>query len=121
MKKNDPVLKPYRRRLRKRSTPAEQLLWRYLRHRRLGGWRFVRQFSVDNFILDFYCPAAQLAIEVDGGHHGWTKYARADAERTAWLESQGIQVIRFWNHEVLEQTERVLESLLERLGDSAGD
>ncbi len=118
IKKNHPVLKFYRRRLRKRSTPAEQHLWHHLRDRRLGGWRFVRQYSVDFFILDFYCPAAKLAVEVDGGHHGWTKYAQADAERTAWLEAQGICVVRFWNNEVLKQTESVLMRLLETLGES---
>ena len=99
-----PIPEPLRiaaRNLRQRMTDAERLLWSRLRGRQLDGFRFRKQHPVERFVLDFYCPAAKLAIEVDGGQHNEPSGQARDAERTQRLEDAGIRVLRFWNHEVL--------------------
>jgi len=101
------------RELRKNATDAEQLIWSCLRDRNLGGYKFRRQHPIGRYILDFYCHEVQLCVEIDGGGHAEPEQHVHDAERTAYLEKQGITVIRFWNHEVLEDTESVLERILE--------
>ena len=98
--------------MRKNATDAEKLLWSLLRDRQLDGYKFRRQHPVGSYILDFYCHEARLAIEVDGGQHNEIEQARHDEERTANLATEGIQVLRFWNSEVLTETEAVLESIL---------
>jgi very-short-patch-repair endonuclease len=108
-------LTSFARDLRKRSTDAETALWRRLRNRRLADFKFRRQHVVGNFILDFYCPTVKLAIEVDGGGHGDEDCVSHDAERTAVLQEKGIRVLRFWNHEVLRQTETVMEEIYRAL------
>jgi len=100
--------------LRKNATDAEQLLWACLRDRNLAGYKFRRQHPVDNYILDFYCHEARLCVELDGGGHTEPDQQDYDAERTAFLESQGIEVLRYWNHEVMEDLELVLETILEK-------
>ncbi len=87
------------RRLRKHPTDAERLLWRHLRLRQLGGYKFRRQQPLGPYIVDFVCLAKRLIVEVDGGQHA--EQAEEDAQRTAWLEAQGFRVLRFWNTEVL--------------------
>jgi len=83
--------------LRKHLTEPERLLWKQLRDAKLG-FRFRRQHPLGEYILDFYCPALLLAVEVDGSaHHGRQGY---DAARDAYVERQGIQVVRVWNMEV---------------------
>lgn len=104
------------RHLRQRSTDAENLLWRHLRNRRLRGVKFRRQRAVGPYIVDFYCPEAALVIEIDGGGH--LEQVEADRKRTAYLESHGVKVLRFWNDEVLQQTETVLECIAGELGVS---
>ncbi|MEO1115857.1 MAG: DUF559 domain-containing protein, partial [Pseudomonadota bacterium] len=79
------------RALRRRATDAETRLWRYLRNRQLGGWKFRRQFPVDRFIADFACVDAKLIVELDGSQH--TDHAQADAERTRILNSYGFKVV----------------------------
>ena len=98
--------------LRRRSTDAESVLWYHLRARRLGGHKFRRQYPVGRFILDFYCPASRLAIELDGGGHAEPEQIEGDALRTKTLEGYGIRVLRFWNHDVLARTEVVLGEIL---------
>jgi len=95
--------------LRAHQTDAENLLWGLLRNRRLLGLKFRRQYPLEPYILDFYCHEAALAIELDGGQH--TEQQHYDQQRTAYLESHGITVLRFWNNEVLQQTESVLEKI----------
>jgi very-short-patch-repair endonuclease len=95
------------RNLRNRLTPAEERLWRRLRCRQLDGCKFRRQAPVGNYIVDFICFERKLIIELDGGHHA--EQQQADRTRQAWLESQGFRVLRFWNHDVLESTDAVLE------------
>jgi very-short-patch-repair endonuclease len=90
-------------------TEAESCLWQYLRMRQILGLKFRRQHPAGNYILDFACIDAKLVIEVDGGQHG--ELQTQDKTRTLWLEAQGWKVLRFWNNEVLQNTEGVLESI----------
>lgn len=109
---NRPVLKARRQELRNRATPAERLLWRALQHSQLGGRKFRRQHSVGPYILDFYCPSARLAIELDGDSH-FTDEARAyDRERSAYLNALGIRVLRFLNSDVYTDVVCVCERIL---------
>src|SRR5215211_3637255 len=95
--------------LRKRMTPAERRLWSVLRDGRLLGAKVRRQHPAGRFILDFYCPAARLAIEVDGEIH--SHQAEYDEGRTAYLESCGVRVIRFRNEEVLHALPGVVDRI----------
>ncbi|HAF48068.1 MAG TPA: hypothetical protein DCL08_02370 [Anaerolineaceae bacterium] len=103
------------RNLRKNQTDAEQILWSKLRSRELSGFKFRRQHPIDNYILDFYCNEAQLAIEIDGGQHAEKENIKMDDQRTALLNQKGIRVIRYWNNDVLENTDEVLEDILATL------
>ena len=97
------------RALRKRMTDAERLLWRHLRNRELGGWKFRRQYPVGPFIVDFICVEKNVVIEVDGGQHAENE--ELDTQRSAYLNKMGYRVLRFWNNEVLQETEAVLEAI----------
>ena len=105
------------RKLRAEQTDAEQLIWELLRDHRLHNEKFRRQHPVDaggkRFVLDFYCHDIKLAIEIDGGQH--QEQATQDTQRTRLLEQQGIKIIRFWNNEVLAQTQSVLEAIWNEL------
>jgi len=96
-------------------TDAERKLWLALRDRRLAGFKFRRQVPVGPFIVDFLCYHARLVIEVDGGQHA--ESAR-DARRDQWLEANDFRVLRFWNNDVLTNTEGVLTVILDSLGRS---
>ena len=109
------VLLQRARDLRQTATDAEKLLWSLLRDRQLDEHKFRRQHPLGSYILDFYCHEAKLAIELDGGQHAEAKQVQHDAERTSNLEGEGIRVLRFWNREVLAQTEAVLETILDTL------
>lgn len=100
------------RQLRQNATPAEQILWQALRNRQLNGLKFRRQHPIGRFILDFYCAEKRLAVEVDGGQHADPEQRRDDEARTAALAAHGITVLRFWNHEVLNHLEAVLQAIL---------
>lgn len=93
-------------------TDAEKHLWKHIRKLQLGSFRFVRQFSIGNFILDFYCPKKRLAIEIDGGQHNEQKKKLYDRKKDKILKEQNIKVLRFWNNDVLNKTESVLEKIL---------
>jgi very-short-patch-repair endonuclease len=93
------------RRLRREMTDAEKLLWRHLRMKQFEGYKFRRQHPLGNYIVDFVCLDAGLVLEVDGGQHAECK--DSDADRTRWLETKGIRVMRFWNNEVLGNIEGV--------------
>ena len=103
------------RELRKRLTDAEELLWHLLRNRRFCGYKFRRQHPVSRYILDFFCLDEKLAIELDGGGHNEANQQEYDAERTKVLEGAGIRVLRFWNDDVLKNTDTVLEEVLAAL------
>ena len=100
------------RELRRDATPAEHHLWQALRKCELPG-RLRRQHPIGNYIVDFAIPAANLVIEIDGETHAET--AEADAARTAFLESKGYRVIRFWNAEVHDNVGGVVHRILEAL------
>ena len=104
---------PVARKLRKNSTDAERRLWSRLRHRGVAGHRFRRQSPIGPYVVDFVCPEKSLVIEVDGGQHA--EREAYDFERTQWLESQGYRVLRFWNNDVLNDTEVVLEVIFSAL------
>ncbi|HLG89382.1 MAG TPA: endonuclease domain-containing protein [Alphaproteobacteria bacterium] len=99
--------------LRVNATPAERTLWRYLRIKQVHQVRFRRQFPIGPFIADFVCLKAKLIVEVDGGQHDAN--VAYDENRTKWLESQGFEVIRFWNNDVLESTEGVVNEIASRV------
>ncbi len=110
-------LKPTRKTLRNDPTSAEKQLWNKLRNSQLAGNKFRRQHSVGNYILDFYCPQHQLAIELDGDSHFTESSMAYDAKRTTFLNEVGIQVLRFTNTEIFENLENVLERIREHLGN----
>ena len=112
---NNPVLKDRRRELRKNQTPAEYVIWEKVRGRRLGGYRFTRQYSVGPYILDLYCPAKKLGVELDGGQHRARDGSLYDQERDAYLEGFGIKTVRFRNEEVMNNTPGVLETIMHTL------
>ena len=99
--------------LRKNPTEAERFLWQHIRRRQLGGFRFRRQHTIGPYIVDFYCFEERVAVEVDGGQH--SGQAAYDAERTSFLESEGVRVLRFWNNQVLAEIESVKHVILEVL------
>jgi len=105
----------FARQLRKKQTNAENLLWNLLRGRRFCGFKFRRQYPLCGYILDFYCHDAGLAVELDGGGHNVDEQRLYDEERTKILEAANIRVIRFWNNDVLNSLEDVLEELLSHL------
>ena len=78
-------------------TVSEQRLWNWLRNRTFGGFKFRRQAPIGRYVLDFYCPALKLAVEVDGQHHETPWMGEYDDERTCYLQSQGIEVVRIAN------------------------
>ena len=96
-------------RMRRAPTSAEDRLWQELRGGRLDGLRFRRQHAVGRFILDFYCVKAGLVVEVDGPIHD--KQREQDQEREAYLEARGLRILRFSNHEVLENTQAVIDAI----------
>ncbi|MBM4300144.1 MAG: endonuclease domain-containing protein [Deltaproteobacteria bacterium] len=96
-------------------TDAERLLWRHLRNRELGGWKFRRQYPVGPFIVDFICVEKNVVIEVDGGQHAENE--ALDLQRSAYLNKMGYRVVRLWNNEVLQETEGVLTAIFEILAN----
>jgi len=97
------------RSLRRHATDAERLLWQHLRSRRLAGYKFRRQVVIAPYIADFVCLEPKLIVEADGGQH--QEQRAYDDRRTACLEAAGYRMLRFWNHEILTETEAVLERI----------
>src|SRR5215210_6159963 len=95
------------RKLRRDQTDAERTLWFRLRDRRFGELKFRRQVPIDRYIVNFCCESARLIIEVDGGQH--VERSEKDKTRTGVLEARGYLLLRFWNDEVLQNTDGVLE------------
>ena len=102
------------RKLRRNMTDAERRLWSRLRAHQLGV-HFRRQVPLERYVLDFVCFQARLVIEVDGGQHADSD---ADKQRDAWLKARGFRVLRFWNNDVLGNTEGVLEVVVRALGEA---
>ncbi len=110
--RNNANQKEQRRYLRKNQTDAERKLWSILRKSQLQGFKFYRQYSVGSYILDFYCPAKRLCVEVDGGQHAEEGGLHHDALRTRYLSTKGIRTIRVWNNEVLRNPQGVWEEII---------
>ena len=105
------------RALRAEEQRPEGLLWSKLRNRGLAGWKWRRQVPRGPYIVDFLCAELGLVVELDGGQH--VDQADYDELRTAWLEASGLRVIRFWNHEVIEDIDAVCETILVACGGEA--
>ena len=103
--------KEKRRSLRNNMTAAEALVWSRLRNNLVLGYKFRRQYSVGPYVIDFYCPALKLAVEIDGDSHFVTEAIDNDQRRQAFIESFGIQFLRFTNHEVNRGMDAVLEKI----------
>ncbi len=101
--------------LRRNATDAERRLWQALRNAQFNGFKFRRQHAFEDYVLDFVCLKAKLVIEVDGGQHA--QAVDADASRTRNLERAGFRVLRFWNNEVLSETEAVLGRIWQELNN----
>ena len=99
-------------RLRREATEVEKILWRVLRER-LAPWKFRRQHPVGDRVVDFACPARKLAIELDGGQHA--ERVVEDKQRSAKLARHGYRVLRFWNNDVLDNLDGVLETIARTL------
>lgn len=112
-------MRPRARKMRREATDAERLLWRYLRDRRLCGFKFRRQQPLGPFIVDFVCFEARLIVEADGGQHDVQR--EYDAARTEYLRARGYHVVRVWNNDVLQNREAVIEMILRALTSSRDD
>lgn len=108
--KSNPELKEVRRQLRKSMTQAERMIWARVRNNQLGN-RFLRQYSIGYYIIDFYCPKLRLAIEIDGKQHTATETKLYDQDRDTYLNNLGIQILRFWNDEVLKDIENIISKI----------
>ena len=102
-------MKSLARKLRKEATDAELMLWKHLRAHRMAGYKFRRQVVIEPYIVDFLCLEARLIVEVDGGQH--LEQVEDDLKRSVFLESLGYKVIRYWNHEILDDLQSVLENI----------
>ncbi|NVJ48730.1 MAG: endonuclease domain-containing protein [Cytophagia bacterium] len=112
---NQKHLKEHRRALRNNGTSAEAILWRGLKNKQIHGLKFRRQFSVDNYILDFYCVSKKVAIELDGSQHFTAHSVEMDAIRDNHLQALGIKIIRFHNQDIYQNEAAVLEIIKEKL------
>lgn len=111
---NYPALKEYAAENRRNMTPAEKALWQQLRCKRLGV-KFLRQYIIGNYIVDFFCPSKQLIIEVDGKYYYAEDNQDFDAIRDAYLSQQGYKVLRFINEQVLCNIDQVIATIRTRL------
>ena len=105
----DPRLLEFARQMRHEPSPAEKLMWKLLRNRRLSGFRFRRQHPIQPYIADFYCSVAKLVIELDGDSHA--ESLEYDQVREELMVSKGLRVLRFWNADLYGDEESVLETV----------
>jgi len=105
----DNGLTPIARRLRRGATEVEARLWQRLRGRQIEGAKVRRQVPIGRYVVDFACPEARLVIELDGGQHALN--TERDKDRTQIIEAHGYTVLRFWNSDVIENLEGVLEEI----------
>ena len=104
-----PILRVRARTLRRDETDAEAIVWWQVRNRQLNGFKFRRQVPIGPYIADFVCQERQIIVELDGSQHA---DSLRDAIRDRYLERLGYRVLRFWNHEVFEDTDAVLEHVV---------
>ena len=103
--------------MRSNATDAESFMWQLLRAKRFMNFKFRRQHVIEPYIVDFYCHEFGLVIELDGGQHGTDDVIEYDEVRTKFLEALGLKVVRYWNHDVLKNTDVVLEDLWRRCSE----
>lgn len=108
---NKPEVKEKRRLLRQQQTLAEKIIWEHVRNRRLLGYKFRRQYSVDQYIIDFYCPELKLAIEVDGSFHDSEEQKSYDKIRQQRIENYGIKFIRIKNEELMSNPDMAFDKI----------
>jgi len=116
MSSDDQTPRDRGRQLRAESMDAERKLWKHLRAKRFGGFKFRRQHRIGPYFVDLCCIKQRLIVELDGGHHA--RQQERDATRTAYLTEQGYGVIRFWNKQVNREIDDVLEAIYAALADS---
>jgi very-short-patch-repair endonuclease len=104
-------LKIFARDLRKNMTETELFLWKKIRRKQLYGYQFYRQKNIGNYIVDFYCPASKLIIELDGGQHYSDSGLKSDKQRDDYLATLGFIILRFSDREVFKNTEGVIEEI----------
>ena len=107
--KIDPQLLEFAKTMRHTATDAESLMWQFLRNKRFMKLKFRRQHVIKPYIVDFYCHEIGLVVELDGSQHNTEDGIEYDAERTKFLEALSLKVVRYWNHDVLQNTDTVLE------------
>jgi primosomal protein N' (replication factor Y) len=112
-----PRTKERARTLRSGQTDAERWLWRHLRNRQVGGWRFRRQHPIPPYIVDFACVEAKLIVEADGGQHAASP---TDPIRDQRLRDAGWRILRFWNPDILKGIAGVIEMIAAELGTLGG-
>ena len=110
---NREYLTQIRKHLRNNSTAAEATLWKILKKRQVGGYKFRRQHSIGKYVVDFYCPELQLVLELDGEPHANLVNNATDSDRDEFIESNGITVFRYENRWVYEYPEVIIQEILE--------
>ena len=115
---NNTSLRMIRKKLRNKATVAESTLWKYLKNSQLKGTKFRRQHSIGDYIVDFYCPSARLAIELDGAVHTYDTINERDKNKTIFLEKMNIRLLRFENKLVFSNLEAVLGEILSCLNNT---
>jgi len=100
------------RKLRKQMTPEEHILWYHLRSKRFSSYKFRRQFPIDKYVVDFICLAKRLIVEADGGQHN---QSADDIERDKYLRGQNFTILRFWNNDINQNLEAVLQKIYNEL------
>ncbi|RJR15100.1 endonuclease domain-containing protein [Candidatus Microgenomates bacterium] len=111
---NKKQYKDLRMKLRSQPSLAEQILWHALRGKQIAGYKFRRQFGIGTFVVDFYCPALHLAIELDGETHD-EKHFKYDRDRQRFIEAKRIRIIRFANQEVYKNLSGVVQEIINQL------
>ena len=106
-----------RRELRKNLTKAEEILWKHLKGKQISGFRFRRQYSIDKFVIDFYCPKVKLAIELDGSGHEEDHMHIYDNHREEIIRSLEVTFLRFKNIEIFGNLEKVLNNISDKLNE----
>jgi len=110
--------KRLRQRLRNSATAAERVLWSRLKHSQLLGFKFRRQQGIAQYVVDFYCPACKLAVEIDGATHSTAREIQRDRIRQRYIESFGVHFLRFTNEDVYENLEWVIKVIAKDLQES---
>jgi len=113
-------MKERARGFRREMTSAESKMWYFLRNRRFHDYKFVREYVIGSYIVDFACRQKKIIIELDGGQHAEAETVEYDNRRTKFLESQGYKVLRVWNHEIFTNIDGVFEALLDLLESVPG-